>query len=249
MVAVLNERGELVRDGAVTPDGYVVNSIYPSQAPHPPVTDPGKRLPPQTSSTLGDRLSERGISWAWYAGGWNDAVAGEPDPSFQFHHQPYVYFKAYAENTPARAEHLKDEADFLKAIDEGKLPSVSFYKPLGRFNEHPGYTDVLSGDRQAAEIVARIEKSPQWPHVLVIVTYDEFGGYWDHVPPPAGDRWGPGSRIPALIVSPYAKRGYVDHTPYDTTAIVGLIERRFGIKPLGDREAKAGDLSRALDLE
>lgn len=248
VVVVLDDHGELLRDGAVTPDGYVVNNLFPAQTPHPAASDPARRLPPLTAPTLGDRLSDKNVSWAWYAGGWNDAVAGKPAPSFQFHHQPYVYYARYAEGTRDRAEHLKDEADFLKAIEEGKLPAVSFYKPLGKLNEHPGDTDLLSGDQRAAEILAMIEHGPQWPHTLVIVTYDEFGGFWDHVPPPEGDRWGPGSRVPTLIVSPYAKRGHVDHTPYDTTALLKLIETRFGLKPLGERDAKAGDLSNALDL-
>lgn len=249
LIAVLGDQGELIHDGAVTPDGYAVNTLYSSQVPHPAV-DSVKLLPPQTFPTLGDRLSDKNISWAWYSGGWNDAVSGKPDhPGFQFHHQPYAYFKRYAEGTKDRAEHLKDEADFLQAIEQGALPAVSFYKPLGYLNEHPGSTDILSGDRRTAEILGKIERSRQWPHTLVIVTYDEFGGFWDHVPPPKGDRWGPGSRVPALIVSPFAKRGHVDHTPYDTTAILKLIETRFGLEPLGERDAKAGDLSRALNLK
>jgi acid phosphatase len=95
--------------------------------------------------------------------------------------------------------------------------------------------------------------------MLVIVTYDENGGIWDHVAPPKGDRWGPGSRIPAIIVSPFAKRGFVDHTPYDTTSILRFITRRFelptlaGIKLRDDAiaangEPPLGDLTNALNL-
>src|SRR6185437_17157403 len=83
-----------------------------------------------------------------------------------------------------------------------------------------------------SELLSRLEASPQWPHMMVIVTYDENGGYWDHVAPPSGegwgDRWGPGTRVPAIVVSPLARRGYVDHTSYDTTSILKLITRRFG---------------------
>jgi phospholipase C len=86
----------------------------------------------------------------------------------------------------------------------------------------------------------------------VIVTYDENGGYWDHVPPPSGpgwgDRWGPGSRVPALVVSPFAKRGFVDKTPYDTTSIIKFITKRFGLEPLPGVRANAGDLSNAFDF-
>lgn len=246
-VAVLDARGGLVKDGALTPDGYAVNTLFPQSGPHhPEPRDPERDLPPLHESTLGDRLSARRISWAWYSGGWDDAVAGRPDPSFQFHHQPYAYFEAYGTGTRGRAEHLRDGAEFLQAIARGTLPAVSFYKPLGRDNEHPGYADVLSGDRHVAEILGRLERSRLWPHLVVIVTYDEFGGFWDHVPPPAGDRWGPGSRVPTLIVSPFAKRGHVDHRVYDGTSILAFIERRFGLKPLGERDAKADPLTGAF---
>jgi phospholipase C len=247
--ARLDGGGRLLKDGPLTPDGYAVNTMFAFSGPRSPkAKNPELVLPAQDSPTIGDRLSDKKISWAWYAGGWNDAVAGRPDPTFQYHHQPFPYFRRYAEGTPDRAEHLKDETDFLTAIDRGTLPAVSFFKPLGRNNEHPDYTDVLSGDRGIAGILGRIEQSPEWPKTLVIVTYDEFGGFWDHVPPPKGDRWGPGSRVPALIVSPFAKRGHVDHTVYDTTSILRFIERRFGLKPLGQRDARANDLTAALDL-
>src|SRR5579863_9517065 len=95
--------------------------------------------------------------------------------------------------------------------------------------------------------------------MLVVITYDENGGFWDHVAPPKGDRFGPGTRVPTLIISPFAKRGKVDHTLYDTTSILRLITRRFGLPELAglktrdDAMAKAGepklgDLTGALDL-
>src|SRR6185369_690937 len=103
-----------------------------------------------------------------------------------------------------------------------------------------------------AELLARLEKSPQWPNMVVVVTYDENGGYWDHVPPPTGpgwgDRWGPGTRIPTLVVSPLARKGFVDHTSYDTTSILKLITRRFGLEPLPGVRANAGDLTAAFDF-
>ena len=99
-------------------------------------------------------------------------------------------------------------------------------------------------------MLEQLRKSPQWGEMVVIVTYDENGGFWDHVPPPHGpgwgDRFGPGTRIPTLIISPFAKRGYVDKTAYDTTSILKLISRRFGLEPLPGVREKAGDLSAAL---
>lgn len=247
--AQLNADGTLKKDGAVTPDGYAVNTIYSTYMPRPAsANDPAKLLPPMEETTIGDRLTEKGVNWAWYSGGWNDAIAGHPDMSFQFHHQPFAYFKAYGDGTQARATHLKDGVDFIEAINNGTLPPVAFYKPIGVANEHPGYTSVLAGDRQAADIIALIERSPIWKDTVVIVTYDENGGLWDHVAPPKGDRWGPGMRIPTLVISPFAKKGFVDHTEYDTTSVLKLIETRYGLKPLAERDAKANDLTNALEL-
>jgi phospholipase C len=88
-----------------------------------------------------------------------------------------------------------------------------------------------------AEIVRRVQNSPFWPTTAIIITYDEFGGSWDHVAPPVVDRWGPGPRIPTVVVSPWAKKGYVDHTQYDTTSILRLIELRWGLEHIGARDA------------
>jgi phospholipase C len=249
VTAVLDAQGKLLKDGAVTPDGYAVNTLQPATLPIKPGTKPARQLPLQLLPTIGDRLSENNISWAWYSGGWNDAVAGRPDKNFQFHHQPLGYFSRYAAGTQERDAHLKDEADFLQAIDAGQLPAVAFYKPIGELNEHPGYADVMAGEQHIARLLARIEQSPQWKDTVVIVTYDENGGFWDHVAPPVKDRWGPGTRVPALVISPFAKRGFVDHTEYDTTSILKLIETRFGLAPLGERDAAANDLSNALELK
>jgi phospholipase C len=107
---------------------------------------------------------------------------------------------------------------------------------------------VLSGDAHVAEVVAKIKASPLWDSTAIIVTYDENGGFWDHVAPPQGDRFGPGTRVPAIVVSPFAKRGYVDHTPYDTTSILKFITRRFDLEPLPGVRAAAGDLTDAFDF-
>ena len=177
---------------------------------------------------------------------------GADSPIFQPHHQPFNYYARFAPGTPDRAAHLKDEQEFLAAIDQGTLPQVAFFKPAGRYTEHPSYTDLKSGDEHIDMILARLKKSPQWPHMAVIVTYDENGGFWDHVPPPSGtgwgDRWGPGTRIPTIIVSPYARRGYVDKTPYDTTSILKLITKRFDLEPLPGVRANVGDLTGAFDF-
>jgi phospholipase C len=249
LVAQLDEQGGLKKDGAVTPDGYAVNTMHPRNGPHPAsITDPKLLLPPQTMPNIGDRLSEKGITWAWYSGGWDDALAGKPDPEFQFHHQVFAMFANTAVGTPGAKKHLRDELDLIANIQSGHLPQVVFFKPLGEDNEHPGYTNVTSGEHHTADLIKMIERSPLWKNSLIIVTYDENGGLWDHVAPPQVDRWGPGTRVPTLLISPFAKRGLVDHTAYDTTAILKFIETRFGLKPLGDRDAAANDLTAALEL-
>jgi len=149
---------------------------------------------------------------------------------------------------PERSAHLKDEEDLVRDIKDGTLPPVTFYKPSGIVDEHPGYTDVLSGDRHIAALVRQLQESPQWQSMVVIVAYDENGGFWDHVAPPKGDAWGPGNRIPAIVISPFAKRGYVDHTMYDTTSILKLISERFGLAPLAGIRPGVGDLTTALNL-
>jgi phospholipase C len=249
LVLQLDAQGFVVKDGSVTPDGYVVHTVYSSTRPNPAnISDPAQLMPPLTMPTIGDRLSEKGISWAWYSGGWNDAVAGRPDATFQFHHQPFNYFAPYAEGTDARAEHLKDVDDFLAALRSGNLPAVAFVKPIGANNEHPGYADLLQGQKYVATLVKAVQDSAVWKDTVIIITYDEGGGRWDHVPPPRGDRWGPGVRVPAIIISPYAKRHFVDHTTYDTTSILKFIEARWGLAPLGTRDAAANDLLGAFDF-
>ena len=247
-IAQLDASGALVRDGFVTPDGYAVNTAFTVNAPHPATVSAERLVPNQNFATIGDRLSEEGISWAWYAGGWNDARAGHPAPLFQFHHQPFAYFANYADGTAAKAEHLKDEQDFFVALQTGKLPAVSFVKPIGTNNEHPGYTDLITGENHVQGLIDAVRASAEWSRTAIIITYDENGGFWDHVAPPVVDRWGPGTRVPTIVISPFARRGHVDHHRYDTTSILALIEHRWGLAPLSSRDAAADPLSGAFEF-
>ncbi len=230
----------------MTPDGHVVNTAYTVNTPHPATAKPADLVPEQTAPTIGDRLSAKGVDWAWYAGGWNDAVAGHADKLFQYHHQPFAYYANYADGTPGRAQHLKDETDFIAAAKAGTLPAVSFVKPIGANNEHPGYASLLAGEQHAIDLINDVRNGPNWKDTAIIVTYDENGGLWDHVAPPTGDIWGPGSRVPMIIISDLAKKGYVDHTVYDTTSILTTIEHRWGVAALGTRDATGPDLSNAF---
>jgi len=244
-------RTKFVNDGAITPDGYAVNTMSPPYQPSyvrpapggdPLLADPddASTLPPQTFDTIGDLLSRKGVSWAWYGGAWQaalDTKGGGSKPNFQAHHQPFNYFANYAPGTEARARHLRDGGlgdspisnRFLADAVAGKLPAVSFYKPQGNLNLHAGYSDIESGDQHIVNVLQHLRHSPQWQNMVVVVTFDENGGWWDHVAPPQGDRWGPGSRVPALVVSPFARQGAVDHSFYDTTSILRFITRLHGL--------------------
>ncbi|WNO52410.1 acid phosphatase [Stakelama saccharophila] len=268
---------------SLSPDFYAVNTMLPPYAPTYRL-DPARpgygdwsdahTMVPQRHATIGDMLSVRGVDWAWYAGGWDAAMEGHgndkafpSEPNFQPHHQPLNYFVRFAPGTDARKQHLRDGGTgetartnrFVADAEAGRLPSVTYYKPQGSLNMHAGYSDVEAGDRHIAGVIDTLRTSPQWDKMLIIVTFDENGGWWDHVAPPAGDRWGPGTRVPALIVSPYAKRGAVDHTIYDTGSIARFLARRFGLAKLPgliERERAMiaaggpppGDLTGALDL-
>jgi len=187
----IDSTGSLRRDNAVTSDGYVVNTAYSVHEPHPVDVPRTELVPAQRMPTIGDRLSDAGISWAWFAGGWNDATAGHPDQSFQYHHQPFVYFEHYADGSAAKVEHLLDEQEFIRRAAEGNLPAVSFVKPLGTVNEHPGYSDIVGAERHVVSLINAVRDGPNWKDAVIVVTYDENGGFWDHVAPPRGDRWGP----------------------------------------------------------
>jgi acid phosphatase len=258
---------------ALSPDFWAVNTMMP---PYPPTvrdeTSP-LRLPPQIHKTIGDVLTERGVDWAWYAGAWQAALDGNtsngksfpPKPNFQIHHQPLNYFANFAPGTAERQARLRDGGlgstpdtnQFMADARDGKLPTVAFYKPEGDLNMHAGYSDVAAGDEHIAAVVEQLRNGPQWQDMLVVVTFDENGGWWDHVAPPKGDRWGPGSRIPAIVISPHVLRGHVEHTVYDTGSIARLLTRRFGVEKLSglamrEREMRSnagftpGDLTELL---
>ena len=221
-----------------------VNTVQPSSPPF----GGGAKIPLIDDSVypnIGDRMSARGITWNWYSGGWDDAAAGHPGPLFQFHHQPFNYFANYAVGAPGRS-HLQDEKNFVASAQNGTLPQVSFVKPYGAENEHPGYASEPDGSDHLVDLLQAVTTGPQAKDTLVVVTYDEFGGQWDHVSPPTVDRWGPGTRIPALLLSAGMITSGVDHTQYDTTSIMATIERSYDLAPVADRDAIVNDLGPAV---
>ncbi|MEE5101196.1 acid phosphatase [Pseudomonas alliivorans] len=269
---------------AITPDGYAVNTLAPPYWPtwlrdpqNPDYSKPdlANVLVPQNHEHIGDKLSRKDIDWAWYAGAWQvtldefkDSTGIPKIPNFQYHHQPFNYFVKQGPQNPAERKRrlrdggLGDESStnrFLADAEAGKLPAVTFYKPQGNLNMHAGYADVASGDRHIDRVVKVLRNSPQWDNMVIVITMDENGGWWDHVAPPKGDRFGPGTRIPALVISPYARKGTVDHTIYDTASILRLITRIHGLEKLDGLKRRddamiargqqpMGDLTNALQF-
>lgn len=253
-----------LNDSHLTIDSnYVVNTTFSLVAPHPasvPANQlmlPINNMDPSQSDytpTIGNRLDDAGVSWKWYSGGWDNAINGNADPLFQYHHQAFAYYEKYAPfnldgtlnpTTTGPDAHLQDETVFLSDVANGTLPAVSFVKPLGPDNEHPGYAALRQGQQHVADLVSAIQNSKYWKDSVIIITYDENGGRWDHVTPPMVDSWGVGTRVPTIIVSPFTKGGYVDHQENETVSILKLIERRFNLAPLSPRDANpaVNDLS------
>lgn len=269
---------------AITPDGYAINTLAPPYWPtwlrdpqNPDYSKPdlANVLVPQNHEHIGDKLSRKDIDWAWYAGAWQvtldefkDSTGIPKIPNFQYHHQPFNYFVKQGPQNPAERKRrlrdggLGDESStnrFLADAEAGKLPAVTFYKPQGNLNMHAGYADVASGDRHIDRVVKVLRNSPQWENMVIVITMDENGGWWDHVAPPKGDRFGPGTRIPALVISPFARKGTVDHTIYDTASILRLITRIHGLEKLDGLKRRddamiargqqpMGDLTNALQF-
>jgi len=185
------------------------------------------------------------------------------DALFQYHHQPFNYYAPYARSGAngegpaprARMRHLRDEQEFLRAARAStghcRLRNVSFVKPIGAENEHPGYASESHGSDHLVTLLRAIERGKCRRNTMVIVTYDEFGGQWDHVPPPGQggsrgphDAWGPGTRIPALTIAPgLGGKFVVDHAKHDTTSAIATIEHRFGLRPVSSRDARVRDMS------
>ena len=226
-VAQVAADGTVVRDGLVTPDGFLVDNLTAAA---------GKALPLLDMPHIGNRLSGAGITWAWYAAA-NATLA----------RRPFTVMADLAPGTQGARDHIKDESAFLADLAGGTLPQVAIVKP--GMCEHPSeMTGLFAADQHAADLVDAVVQSTYWKSSVVVVTYDEGHSFYDHVAPPKIDRWGPGRRIPALVISPYAKRRHVDHTTYDTTSILKLIATRFALEPLGPRDAAAADLTAALNL-
>ena len=219
-------------------------------------------------TTIGDLLSAADVPWKYYAGGYDAQVAAtaqgtcapKPDDctgglafypcTFDPSDVPFEYY-ASTRDDPA---HIGDDTELVSDLQNGSLPAVAFVRAVGWKSEHPGQLTKLSlGVAYVASLIDAIENSPYRDSTLVLLTYDESGGYWDHVAPPPpsavdGKSYGP--RIPMLAVGPFAKKNYVSHVVMEHSSIVKLIEWNFlgGVTgQLAGRDAVVANMGSLLD--
>ncbi|MEH7415782.1 alkaline phosphatase family protein [Neobacillus drentensis] len=210
-----------------------------------------------TYKNIGDELSVSNQSWAWYAGGW-DAAKADPASAeaktYSPHHNPFQYFQNYEDG---KYDHnLKDYNNFAKDIDSSNLPAVSFIKAGYGDDEHPGTGNqsTPSAEEFTVNTINKIMSSPYWKDTAIIVTYDEGGGFFDHIAPPtvtpnADGLQGDGPRIPAMVISPYAKENYVSHVQYDHASVLKFLEWNYGLSALNSKDANANNILDLFDFE
>ncbi len=188
--------------------------------------------------SLPDRLQAAGISWKSYVGG--------KDPFAFSALNPLAGFRTIRQD-PSMKKRLVNTVSLFRDLRDGTLPSVSWVFPSGEESEHP-LTDIQIGMWYVTAVINAIMKSPYWQTTVIVVTWDEYGGFFDHVSPPQVDQAGYGPRVPALIISPYARGGIIDHTELDFTSVLRFIEDSFKVQPLGSRDGEATSIGEALDL-
>jgi phospholipase C len=191
-----------------------------------------------TFSSLAERLSQAGVSWKVYD--------GRTDPGSFSALDPFCGFSAVMKSRALRSR-LQTNAALFRDLRSGHLPQVAWIFPNAEESEHP-MTDIRVGMWYVTAVANALMKSPYWKTTVLVVSWDEYGGFYDHVAPPRIDGQGDGIRVPALIISSRARPGYVDHTPYDFCSVLKLIENTFGVQPLSARDAAAQDVGGSLDL-
>jgi phospholipase C len=230
---------------------YMINNLNPGFLPDGTVDTAGiakgASIPPTNVRTIGEALNDKGISWAYYGGAYNAAVALQHDPTST---NPVVAvgaaycnicnFESYATaimgDPIQRAAHIKDETDFFAAIDNSTLPSVSFVKPDGLLDGHPASSKFDLFEAMVKNIMNHLLANPElFASTALMITVDEGGGFYDSSYIQPLDFFGDGPRIPMIVVSPYSTGGHVSHTYTDHVSVLKFIERNWGLKPLTNR--------------
>ncbi|MGA7810819.1 MAG: alkaline phosphatase family protein [Bradyrhizobium sp.] len=238
---------------------YMLNNTNPGYLPNGGLSGAGN-LPPSPVKTIGDALIAKNISWAYYGGAYNDAVAlsneavaanptspnltaaAVADPAHALGVaycqicNPFQYATSIMANSTVRTAHVKDTADLITAIQDNTLPAVSFGKPDGLLDGHPQSSKVDLFEAYVTNILGALDANPQLKaETAVFITWDEAGGYWDSGYVQSIDFFGDGPRIPILVVSPYSTGGKVYHNYGDHVSLMKFIERNWGLQPLTNR--------------
>ena len=182
---------------------------------------------------LPDQLSEAGITWRYYSsyGDWRNAL----------HAIRHIRFSEAWRN-------VRDPDTALGHIKKGRMAEVSWLVPPPGFNEHPGFVSVCEGENYTVRFVNAIMESEFWKETAIIITWDDFGGFYDHVPPPHVDEMGFGPRVPLLVISPWAREGFIDSTHFEFSSILKFMETIYGLEPMTERDARANNLLTAFDF-
>ena len=196
--------------------------------------------------TIFDRLEERGVSWKFYVQDYDPRLTieaeGRADRSTQAVRVPLLNFPRYVRDRRLFS-HVVDLEEYYEDLERGTLPEVAYIAPAGGSEHPPGGTQP--GQTLVQELcVTALARSEAWRSSAFMWTYDEWGGWFDHVRPPPGR----GFRVPALLVSPYARRGVVDSTPLDHTSILRFIEDNWRLAPLAARDARGEEPRRRVRL-
>jgi phospholipase C len=192
-------------------------------------------VPPSNVRTIGDALTERNVSWRYYGGGFNAAAAGQPN-GYCDNCNPFQYATSIMTNPALRGEHLKDTADLFADLRDGTLSAVSFVKPDGLVEGHPGNSKLSLFEAFLKNILATLDGNPALKaETAVFVVFDEGGGYYDSGFIQSLDFFGDGPRIPFIVVSPYSTGGRVVHAYTDHVSILKFIERNWSVPALSAR--------------
>jgi phospholipase C len=173
--------------------------------------------------TIVDLLDQHGLSWKCY----NLGLGRGTDINVLEGFNALAFFKKWQHDPRLQYK----EKDYYDDLRSGKLPQVAFFITDELISEHPPF-DMRAGQREMAQVINALIASRLWTSSVLFLMYDEGGGFFDHVAPPQMDAYGMGLRVPALVISPYAKRGYVSGQLYEHNSILKFIERRFGLPSL-----------------
>jgi phospholipase C len=190
--------------------------------------------------TEGDLLTEAGIDWAYYA-------ASETQNGYIWNSYAAI---RHIRETDEWTKHIRPVDDVVFDIAEDRLPAVTWITPQFPYSEHPiKRTNFCHGENWTTRVVNEIMRSPMWRNTAIFITWDDWGGFYDHVPPPGLDQFGLGIRVPLLTISPYAKEGHVDHELGEFSSILRFVEDHHGLSQLTHRDAGADNLSYNFDFD